>query len=88
MADLTEEDVPGAKLDVSVPALQKQKCSDLKFWLNCRGDSCKGFKTKAQMIEGYFQVEWFVHALELNVCVCACICISDGQQFFLAVPDG
>ena len=57
MADLTEEDVPGAKLDVSVPALQKQICSDLKFWLNCRGDSCKGFKTKAQMIEGYFQVE-------------------------------
>ena len=56
MADLTEEDVPRAKLYVSVPALQKQKCSDLMFWRNCRGDSCEGLKTKAQMIERYFQV--------------------------------
>ena len=51
MADLTEDDIPGAKLDVSLPALQKLKVNDLKFWLKCREDSCKGLKTKAQLIE-------------------------------------
>ncbi|XP_033644779.1 uncharacterized protein LOC117304429 isoform X2 [Asterias rubens] len=48
---LTEEDIPGAKQDVSVPALQKLKCHELKFWLQRRGDSCKGVKTKAQLIQ-------------------------------------
>jgi hypothetical protein len=51
---LTEEDIPGAKQDVSVPALQKLKCHELKFWLQRRrGDSCKGVKTKAQLIQRY-----------------------------------
>ena len=43
---LAEEDIPGAKQDVSEPALQKLKCHKLKFWLQCRGDSCKGLKNQ------------------------------------------
>ena len=27
------------------------KNSELKFWLQCRGDSCKGLKTKAPLVK-------------------------------------
>ena len=62
MADLTEDDIPGAKLDVCLPALQKLKVKDLKFWLQCRGNSCEGSKTKAQIIESCIHA--FVYAFK------------------------
>ena len=46
---LTEEDVPGASLAGRMPS--QLKIEELKFWLLCRGDSCKGFKTKAEFMK-------------------------------------
>jgi hypothetical protein len=45
---LSEEDIPGSVLSGRKPAL---KNSELKFWLQCRGDSCKGLKTKALLVK-------------------------------------
>ena len=42
-----EEDIPGSSLQGREPT--RLKNSELKFWLKCRGDSCKGLSTKAQL---------------------------------------
>ena len=44
---LTEDDIPGSLLDGR--DANRLKNSELKFWLKCRGDSCKGLSTKAQL---------------------------------------
>ena len=44
---LTEDDIPGSSLDGR--AANRLKNSELKFWLKCRGDSCEGLSTKAQL---------------------------------------
>ena len=44
---LTEDDVPGSSLIGR--DWNRLKNSELKFWLKCRGDSCKGLSTKAQL---------------------------------------
>ena len=44
---LTEDDIPGSLPD-GRDAI-RLKNSELKFWLKCRGDSCKGLSTKAQL---------------------------------------
>ena len=46
---LTEEDIPGASLARRLPS--QLKIEELKFWLLCRGDSCKGLKTKAEFVK-------------------------------------
>ena len=38
--ELTEEDIPGAALAGKIPS--ELKMDELRFWLKCRGDSCKG----------------------------------------------
>ncbi len=47
--ELTEEDIPGASLAGKIPS--ELKIDELRFWLKCRGDSCKGLKTKAQFVK-------------------------------------
>ena len=42
-----EDDIPGSLPD-GRDAI-RLKNSELKFWLKCRGDSCKGLSTKAQL---------------------------------------
>ena len=44
---LSEEDIPGSSLNERDP--KRLKNSELQFWLKCRGDSCKGLITKAQL---------------------------------------
>ena len=44
---LTEDDIPGSS-PIGKDA-NRLKNSELKFWLKCRGDSCKGLSTKAQL---------------------------------------
>ena len=44
---LTEDDIPGSS-PIGTDA-NRLKNSELKFWLKCRGDSCKGLSTKAQL---------------------------------------
>lgn len=44
---LTEDDIPGSSLNGRDP--NRLKNSELKFWLKCGGDSCKGLSTKAQL---------------------------------------
>ena len=46
---LSENDIPGASLAGRNPASLKNV--ELIFWLQCRGDSLKGLKTKAQLIK-------------------------------------
>ena len=46
---LTEEDIPGSSLSGRKPSVLKK--SELMFWLQCRGDSLKGLKTKAQLVK-------------------------------------
>ena len=46
---LSEEDIPGSSLCGRKPPALKN--SELKFWLQCRGDSLKGLKTKAQLVK-------------------------------------
>ena len=48
---LTEEDIPGSSLSGRIPASLKN--AELKFWLQCRGDKCKGLNTKAQYVKRY-----------------------------------
>ncbi len=47
--NLSESDIPGASLQGRPPA--QLKVDELRFWLKCRGDSCKGLKTKAQLVK-------------------------------------
>ena len=54
---LTEEDIPGSSLNGRDPSQLKNP--ELKFWLKCRGDSCKGLSTKAQLCKRYVQVKTF-----------------------------
>ena len=44
---LMEDDIPGSS-PIGKDA-NRLKNSELKFWLKCRGDSCKGLSTKAQL---------------------------------------
>lgn len=46
---LTKEDIPGASLVGRL--LLQLKIEELKFWLLCRGDYCKGLKTKAEFVK-------------------------------------
>ena len=46
---LTEEDIPGASLAERLP--WQLKIEELKFWLLCSSDSCKGLKTKAEFVK-------------------------------------
>lgn len=46
---LTENDIPGASLQGRIP--EQLKNEELRFWLKCRGDPCKGLKTKAQLVK-------------------------------------
>ena len=46
---LTLEDIPGTSLAGRLPS--QLKIEELKFWLLCRGDSCKGLKTKAEFMK-------------------------------------
>lgn len=46
---LKEEDIPGASLAGRIPS--QFKLEELRFWLKCRGDSCKSLKTKAQFVK-------------------------------------
>ena len=48
---LTENDNPGASLERRRPAELKK--ADFLFWLQCRGDSCKGLNLKAQFVRRY-----------------------------------
>ena len=47
--ELTEHDIPGASPTGRIPS--ELKIDELRFWLKCRGDSCKGLKTKAQFVK-------------------------------------
>ena len=49
MAALTEQHIPGVLLDGRLRSCQK--IPELKFWLQCRGDSRKGLKTKAEFVK-------------------------------------
>jgi len=46
---LNEDDIPGASLEGRIPAELNNDA--LKFWLKCRGDNCKGLRTKAQLLK-------------------------------------
>ena len=46
---LTEDDIPGASLLGRKP--EELKTAELRLWLKCRGDSCKGLKTKAELVK-------------------------------------
>ena len=46
---LTEEDIPESSLFGRKPSTLKN--SELRFWLRCRGESCKGMSTKAQLVK-------------------------------------
>jgi hypothetical protein len=46
---LSKEDIPGSALSGRKASALKN--SELKFWLQCRGDSCKGLKTKALLVK-------------------------------------
>jgi len=45
---LREDDIPGASLLGRKP--EELKTAELRLWLKCRGDSCKGLKTKAEFV--------------------------------------
>ena len=42
-----EDNIPGSLFDER--DANRLKNSELKFWLKCHGDSCKGLSTKAQL---------------------------------------
>lgn len=46
---LTENDIPGSSLSGRNP--ESLKNPELRFWLKCRGDSCKSLTTKAQLVK-------------------------------------
>ena len=45
---LCEDDIRGASLAGRQPASLKN--DELRHWMKCRGDSCKGLTTKAQLV--------------------------------------
>ena len=47
----TEDDIPGSSLDGR--DANRLKNSELKIWVKCRGNSCKGLSTKAQLCKWY-----------------------------------
>ena len=47
---LTENDIPGSSLDGR--DANRLKTSELKFWLKCRGDSCKDCPQKRNFVSG------------------------------------
>ena len=49
--NLSESDIPGASLSGRLPA--QLKLDELRFWRKCRGDACKGLKTKAQLVKRF-----------------------------------
>ena len=46
---LSQDDIPGASLEGR--HLAELNNDALRFWLKCRGDKCKGMKTKAQLLK-------------------------------------
>ena len=46
---LTEDDIPGASLLGRKP--EELKTPELRLWLKCHGDSCKGLKMKAELVK-------------------------------------
>ena len=46
---LTEDDIQGSSL--SGRKASTLKTCELRFLLRCRGDSCKGLSTKAQLVK-------------------------------------
>lgn len=44
-----EDDIPGASLLGRKP--EELKTAELRLWLKWRGDSCKGLKTKAELVK-------------------------------------
>ena len=61
---LTEEDIPGSSLNGRDPSQLKNP--ELKFWLKCRGDSCKGLSTKAQLCKRYVGVHFYTVSKRLG----------------------
>ena len=51
---LNEDDIPSASSEGRNPAELNNDA--LKFWLKCRGDNCKGLKTKAQLLKRQFKM--------------------------------
>ena len=62
---LTEEDIPGSSLNGRDPSQLKNP--ELKFWLKCRGDSCKGLSTKAQLCKRYVHLYTVGERLSQNI---------------------
>ena len=58
---LTENDVPGAKLDTS--RLDHYGRKALVRWLECRGDIVKGCRTKAELIKRLVLVIYYLYSL-------------------------
>ena len=50
---LTEDDIPGASLLGRKP--EELKTAELHLWLKCRGDSCKGLKTKTELVKRVYE---------------------------------
>ena len=73
--ELTEEDIPGAALAGKIPS--ELKMDELRFWLKCRGDSCKGLKTKAQFVKGKLRILYRYHYRALHL-----------QYIFLSFLEG
>ena len=48
-AALNEDDIPGASFEGRNPAELNNDA--VRIWLKCRGDICKGLKTKAQLLK-------------------------------------
>ena len=46
---LSEDDIPGGSLLGREP--EELKTAELRLWLKCRGDSCKGLKTKVELVK-------------------------------------
>lgn len=47
--NLSQDDTPGVSSEGRNPGELKKDA--LRFWLKCRGDKCKGLKTKAQLLK-------------------------------------
>ena len=61
---LTENDIP----DGRKPARMKK--ADLLFWLQCRGDSCKGMTVNAQLVMRYVCIKFLMfYKKRLNVLI-------------------
>ena len=49
---LCEDDIPGSSLARQKPS-RAIKTEELCFWLECRNDSAKGLRSKAQLVKRY-----------------------------------